>query len=95
MAKFRFASLSLTLLLLSAVSAGAQLVLNETFAKDPKQPIDAKYTEAIKKYTTEPRFGSPLVDYLPASSTVASWRSCLEPKWAYTPLLLMPIASAR
>ena len=70
MAKFRSASLSLTLLLLSAVSAGAQTVLNETFARDPKQPIDAKYTDAIKKYTTEPRFGSPLVDYLPASSTV-------------------------
>ncbi len=25
----------------------------------------------------------------PASSTVANWRSCFEPKWAYTPLLLM------
>jgi len=69
-AKFRFASLSVTLLFLFAVSAGAQLVLNDTFARDPKQPIDEKYTAAIKKYTTEPRFGSPLVDYLPASPTV-------------------------
>ena len=28
----------------------------------------------------------------PASSTVASWSSCLEPKCAYRPLLLIPVA---
>ncbi|MDE3135819.1 MAG: hypothetical protein KGL59_04560 [Acidobacteriota bacterium] len=36
------------------------------------QPIDATYTKEIKKYTTEPYFSTPLVDYLPASSTVPS-----------------------
>jgi Zinc carboxypeptidase len=39
-------------------------------ARDPKQPIDEAYTAKIKKYTTEPYFSSPLVDYLPASRTV-------------------------
>jgi hypothetical protein len=66
----RFATLPATLLLLASVNAGAQIVLNETFAKDPKQPIDQAYTANIHKYTTEPRFLSPLVDSLPASATV-------------------------
>ncbi|HKR09946.1 MAG TPA: M14 family zinc carboxypeptidase [Gemmatimonadaceae bacterium] len=38
--------------------------------RDPNQPIDEEYTRKIKEYTTEPFFLSPLVDYLPASSTV-------------------------
>ncbi len=39
-------------------------------ARDSKQPIDEAYTAKIRKYTTEPFFSSPLVDYLPASKTV-------------------------
>ena len=39
-------------------------------ARDPNQPIDEDYTKKIREYTTEPFFSSPLVDYLPASSTV-------------------------
>ncbi|HTU35579.1 MAG TPA: M14 family zinc carboxypeptidase [Candidatus Acidoferrum sp.] len=38
--------------------------------RDPKQPIDQSYSAKIQKYTTEPYFTSPLVDYLPASKTV-------------------------
>jgi Zinc carboxypeptidase len=38
--------------------------------RDPKQPVDEAYTAKIRKYTTEPYFSSPLVDYLPASKTV-------------------------
>ena len=38
--------------------------------RDPKQPIDEAYTAKIAKYTTEPYFTSPLVNYLPASKTV-------------------------
>ncbi len=38
--------------------------------RDSKQPIDEKYTEKIHKYTTQPYFTSPLVDYLPALTTV-------------------------
>ncbi len=57
-------------LLLFAATAAAQAPLNQTFARDPKQPIDQPYTDAIHKYTTDPKFLSPLVDYLPASKTV-------------------------
>ena len=39
-------------------------------ARDPKQPVDEAYTAKIHKYTTQPYFTSPLVDYLPASKTV-------------------------
>src|SRR5437016_5309328 len=38
--------------------------------RDAKQPVDQAYTAKMKKYTTEPFFTSPLVDYLPASKTV-------------------------
>src|SRR3984885_14809527 len=44
--------------------------MNSTFARDPGQPIDRQYTDQIHKYTTDPSFISPLVDYLPASKTV-------------------------
>jgi hypothetical protein len=39
-------------------------------ARDPKQPIDEAYTAKIRRYTTQPYFSSPLVDYLPASKSV-------------------------
>ncbi len=57
-------------LLLLAATAAAQAPLSPTFARDPKQPVDQPYTDAIRKYTTDPKFLSPLVDYLPASKTV-------------------------
>ena len=44
--------------------------LNANFARDRGQPIDQQYTDQIHKYTTDPSFISPLVDYLPASKTV-------------------------
>ncbi len=44
--------------------------LNSNYARDPAQPIDQQYTDQIHKYTTDPAFLSPLVDYLPASKTV-------------------------
>src|SRR5207248_9440577 len=46
-------------------------------ALDPKQPVDAAYTEKIHKYTTQPYFTSPLVDYLPASKTVPTPQTVL------------------
>jgi len=55
--------------LFPAVPAHSQ-VLDSTFARDPRQPVDQDYTEKIHKYTTDPSFISPLVDYLPASKTV-------------------------
>jgi hypothetical protein len=44
--------------------------LNSNFSREPRQPIDQHYTDQIHKYTTDPSFISPLVDYLPASKTV-------------------------
>jgi hypothetical protein len=44
--------------------------IDDTFRRDPAQPIDEAYTAAIARYTTDPQFSSPLVDYLPASTTV-------------------------
>jgi Zinc carboxypeptidase len=45
--------------------------------RDPNQPIDEEYTKKIKEYTTEAFFGSPLVDYLPASKTVPTPKAVL------------------
>src|SRR5271170_5089369 len=62
---------SLTLLLLLSLAGTAALADGETApARDPKQPVDDAYTAKIKKYTTQPFFTSPLVDYLPASKNV-------------------------
>ena len=44
--------------------------VDDTFRRDPDQPVDEAYTQAIRRYTTDPQFISPLVDYLPASPTV-------------------------
>jgi hypothetical protein len=44
--------------------------LEDTFKRDPAQPVDEAYTAAMRGYTTDPKFSSPLVDYLPASATV-------------------------
>ena len=58
-------------LVLCAASVAAQTsALNTNFARDPQQPVDQQYTDHIHKYTTDPSFLSPLVDYLPASKTV-------------------------
>ena len=63
----KFALLAFTTL----ISAATILADGETQpARDPKQAIDEAYTAKIHKYTTEPFFTSPLVDYLPASKNV-------------------------
>jgi hypothetical protein len=62
---------SFVLLLFLSVTGSAALADGETApARDPKQPVDDAYTAKIKKYTTQPFFTSPLVDYLPASKSV-------------------------
>ncbi|MFL5632814.1 MAG: M14 family zinc carboxypeptidase [Gemmatimonadaceae bacterium] len=45
--------------------------------RDPNQPVDEAYTRKIHEYTTEPFFLSPLVDYLPASTTVPTPKAVL------------------
>src|SRR4029078_8499772 len=43
----------------------------------PDQPIDEAYTAKSREYTTETFFLSPLVDYLPASTTVPTPKAVL------------------
>ena len=61
---------SATILSFAICSASAQPSLNDVFARDSHQAIDQSYTDHIRKYTTDPKFSSHLVDYLPASATV-------------------------
>jgi hypothetical protein len=73
-----FANVALAVVSTLTICAGARaqtVDLNSNYARDPKQPIDQQYTDNIKKYTTDPSFTSPLVDYLPASKTVPTpWK---------------------
>ena len=62
--------LSAIVLLLFAAGSLHPQGLNSNFAREPQQPIDQQYTDQIHKYTTDPAFTSPLVDYLPASKGV-------------------------
>jgi hypothetical protein len=66
----RIAAISAAILASISSSGFAQIALNDTFVRDAKQPIDQSYTDHIKKYTTDSKYSSALVDYLPASSTV-------------------------
>ena len=62
---------SLTWLFVLSLAGSVALGDGETApARDPKQPVDEAYTAKIQKYTTEPYFTSPLVNYLPASKNV-------------------------
>src|SRR5690349_19459348 len=71
----------LALSLVTAVPSGVALAQVDLSAarpgRDPKQPIDEEYTKKIREYTTEKFFGSPLVDYLPASKTVPTPKAVL------------------
>lgn len=44
--------------------------IDQTYARDTKQPVDQEYTQHIAQYTTLPELNSSLTNYLPASSTV-------------------------
>jgi hypothetical protein len=65
---FRLPRLILCALLLAAAATSAAAQIKP--GRDPNQPVDEEYTQKIREYTTEPYFLSPLVDYLPASTTV-------------------------
>jgi hypothetical protein len=67
---WRSSVLGLFVLCAVAMAAPGLRAQDTNFARDPNQPIDQAYTKKIRKYTTEPYFTSPLVDYLPASKTV-------------------------
>jgi hypothetical protein len=65
---FRLPRIILCVLLLAAATTSAVAQIKP--GRDPNQPVDEDYTRKIREYTTEPYFLSPLVDYLPASTTV-------------------------
>jgi hypothetical protein len=69
----RFSRPALIFVSLATIGGTAPLVsqgLTDAFARDPGQLVDQQYTAQIRKYTTDPSFLSPLVNYLPASKTV-------------------------
>ena len=55
-------TLAFTALLFGA-RLSAQVAVTET--RDPRQQQDADFAKAYAQWTTEPRYGSPLVDHLP------------------------------
>ncbi|MFN2632346.1 MAG: hypothetical protein ABR610_02925, partial [Thermoanaerobaculia bacterium] len=55
----------------------ALLGFDSTLGRDPGQPVDDEYTRKIREYTTESYFLSPLIDYLPRSSSVPTPKAVL------------------
>src|SRR5205085_4403010 len=70
-------SLRRLVLCLSCLAFAAPAFAQIRPGRDPNQPVDEDYTRKIREYTTEPYFASPLVDYLPASSTVPTPKAVL------------------
>jgi hypothetical protein len=62
--------LLLPFVLLVALSASS-------YGQNPGQTMDSDYAARVKEWTTKPEFLSPLVDHLPASSTVPSPKDVL------------------
>jgi hypothetical protein len=54
----------------SLACPAADTLAASAYARDPNQPLDQAYTAQIGRYTTDPKFNTPLTDYLPASPTV-------------------------
>ena len=60
---------------LLAAPAAAQQAVTET--RDPRQQQDPEFARAYAKWTTEPRYGSPLVDHLPKVAGIPSPKDVL------------------
>lgn len=69
--------ISILLALFIAAPVGGQARLPAAFERSPDQPVDESYTARIRETTTDPRFNSPLTDYLPASDTVPTPQTVL------------------
>jgi Zinc carboxypeptidase len=69
-------SLTAGAIVLSLASAvAAQQAVTET--RDPRQQQDGDFAKAYSQWTTEPRFGSPLVDHLPKAAGIPSPKDVL------------------
>jgi len=75
--RFRFATTALLslLLLLPGATAGAQQVASDI--RDPGQAVDEDFAEFFAKWTSEPRYGSPLVDHLPVAPGIPTPKDVL------------------
>ncbi len=73
----RSSNLVLGTALLIAATSGlpAQQMVTET--RDPKQAQDAEFAKDYAAWTTEPRYGSPLVDHLPKVAGIPSPKDVL------------------
>ena len=62
-----------------ALTAGTPLAAQQTVTetRDPKQPQDEAFAKAYVQWTTEPRYGSPLVDHLPKVSGIPTPKDVL------------------
>jgi len=54
----------------SLIFCTVSALADDTYARDPNQPVDQAYTQKIAQYTTDPSFNTALTDYLPHSDTV-------------------------
>jgi hypothetical protein len=62
-------------LVLSGAPVAAQVAVTET--RDPRQQQDPEFAKAYAQWTTEPRYGSPLVDHLPKVAGIPSPKDVL------------------
>jgi Zinc carboxypeptidase len=67
----------LSLALLGAMAAVSLPLFAQTDAAQPAQKMDPDYAASVKQWTTKPEFTSPLVDHLPAATTVPSPKDVL------------------
>ncbi len=71
----RVSRLGTALCLLATTTLSAQQMVTET--RDPRQQQDEAFAKAYAQWTSEPRFGSPLVDHLPKVPGVPSPKNVL------------------
>ena len=64
-----------TAVLAAVISMPAQQMVTET--RDPAQPQDEEFAKAVKEWTTQPYFISPLVDHLPKVNGIPSPKDVL------------------
>src|SRR5687767_12144805 len=70
-----FKAMGLGAVLVTAAAAPAQQMVTET--RDPKQRMDEEFARFYGQWTTEPRYGSPLVDHLPKVAGIPTPRDVL------------------
>jgi Zinc carboxypeptidase len=73
-ARFWVVSISAAILI-AAISIPAQQMVSDT--RDPAQTQDEDFAKAVKEWTTQPYFISPLVDHLPKVSGIPSPKDVL------------------